>query len=453
MIRLHDTAAGAVLPLEPRDPGKVSMYVCGPTVYGPPHLGHGRFSLVFDVLRRYLEWSGFDVTYVSNITDIEDKIIERAQREGRDWQDITSKCEAIWYRAMDALGVKRPDHDPHATAYVEPMVQLIERLVDAGQAYQTSDGVYLSVERIDGYGLLARQSLDDMRAGGGERSIVGEGEKRHPADFVLWKVAKPDEPSWPSPWGDGRPGWHTECVVMSLDLLGEGFDIHGGGIDLAFPHHENERAQAIGDAKTFARRWVHNGFVEVGGEKMSKSLGNFTNLLDLVDEHDPRSYRLLVLQAHYRSPVEVTAPTVASAEAALDRLDALARRSADLPAADPDPAALEAFRTAMDNDLDTPLAMAQVFGLVTEANRMLDAGEPRAAAPVVAAWREILGALGLEVSATIDDVPDDIASLARRRDEARASKNWARADALRDELTAAGWLVEDSAQGTVVRRA
>ena len=409
MIRLHDTAAGAVLPLEPRDPGKVSMYVCGPTVYGPPHLGHGRFSLVFDVLRRYLEWSGFDVTYVSNITDIEDKIIERAQREGRDWQDITAKCEAIWYRAMDALGVKRPDHDPHATAYVEPMVQLIERLVDAGQAYQTSDGVYLSVERIDGYGLLARQSLDDMRAGGGERSIVGEGEKRHPADFVLWKVAKPDEPSWPSPWGDGRPGWHTECVVMSLDLLGEGFDIHGGGIDLAFPHHENERAQAIGDAKTFARRWVHNGFVEVGGEKMSKSLGNFTNLLDLVDEHDPRSYRLLVLQAHYRSPVEVTAPTVASAEAALDRLDALARRSADLPAADPDPAALEAFRTAMDDDLDTPLAMAQVFGLVTEANRMLDAGDPGAAAPVVAAWREILGALGLEVSATIDDVPDDIA--------------------------------------------
>ena len=311
MIRLHDTAEGKVLPLDPREPGKVSMYVCGPTVYGPPHLGHGRFSLVFDVLRRYLEWSGNDVVYVSNITDIDDKIIDRAAREGRPWQEITARCEDVWYRAMDSMGVKRPDHDPHATAFVERMVDFIGRLVEGDRAYVTSEGVYLSVETVEGYGLLAHQSLEDMVAGGGEREIVGGPEKRNPADFVLWKFAKPGEPAWPSPWGDGRPGWHTECVVMSLDLLGDGFDLHGGGMDLAFPHHENERAQAVAVGRPFARRWVHNGFVEVGGEKMSKSLGNFTNLLDLIDEHDPRAYRLLVLQAHYRSPVEVTPGTVA----------------------------------------------------------------------------------------------------------------------------------------------
>ena len=308
------------------------------------------------------------------------------------------------------------------------------------------------MQDIEGYGVLAHQSLEDMRAGGGDRVIVGESEKRHPADFVLWKFAKPDEPSWESPWGAGRPGWHTECVVMSLDLLGEGFDIHGGGKDLAFPHHENERAQAIAVGRTFARRWVHNGWVEVDGTKMSKSLGNFTTLLDLVDEHDPRAYRLLVLQSHYRSPVEVTPSTVVSAEAALDRLDALARRVGDLPVVAAHGPAIEAFRSAMDDDMDTPAVTAQVFGLVTEANRLLDAGDVDGAAPLVAAWREILDALGVQVSDTTDEVPEHIAALARRRDEARAAKDWADADALRDELTAAGWVVEDSAGGTQVRR-
>ena len=286
MIHLHDTASGTVRELALREPGKVGMYVCGPTVYGPPHLGHGRFSLVFDVLRRYLEWTGLEVRYVSNITDIDDHIIDRANREGRSSEEIAVKCEAVWYQAMDAIGVKRPTVDPHATAYVDEMIALVEELVDRSRAYVTSDGVYLSVETVEGYGLLARQSLDEMRAGGGDRDLVGE-EKRSPADFVLWKVAKPGEPSWDSPWGPGRPGWHTECVVMSLDLLGEGFDIHGGGQDLAFPHHENERAQAVALSKRFATHWVHNGFVEVGGEKMSKSLGNFTNLLDLIETVDP----------------------------------------------------------------------------------------------------------------------------------------------------------------------
>ncbi len=450
MIRLYDTAAGAVAPLQTRAPGQVSMYVCGPTVYGPPHLGHGRFSLVFDVLRRYLVWSGQQVTYVSNITDIDDKILQRAAREGRDWREITEECEAIWYDAMDAIGVARPDHDPHATAYVDQMVDLIGRLVELGSAYVTSGGVYLSVESVEGYGLLAHQSLDDMVAGGGERTIVGESEKRHPSDFVLWKLAKPDEPSWPSPWGEGRPGWHTECVVMSLDLLGDGFDLHGGGLDLAFPHHENERAQAVALDREFARHWVHNGFVEVGGEKMSKSLNNFTTLTDLVEQHDPRAYRLLVLGSHYRSPVEVTDATITAAENSLDRLDALARRVADLAPVEAPAAVLDEFRRHMDDDLDTPAVTAQLFGLVTDINRALDADDQVTAAPLVAAWRTILDAVGLEVRGTLQ-VPEQVLELAVRRDAARAQKDWASADALRDEIAAAGWIAEDGPDGTVVR--
>ncbi|MFM7063002.1 MAG: cysteine--tRNA ligase, partial [Actinomycetes bacterium] len=313
MICLHDTARNEVRPLELRTEGAVTMYVCGPTVYGPPHLGHGRFSLVFDVLRRYLAWSGLDVTYVSNITDIDDKIINRADAESRPWQDVTAECEDLWWDAMAGIGVLRPDQVPHATEFVDRMVEMVGELVDRGHAYTTSDGVYLSVEAVEGYGLLAHQSLDDLVAGAGDRAVVGE-EKRHPGDFALWKLSKPGEPSWPSPWGDGRPGWHTECVVMSLDLLCDGFDLHGGGLDLAFPHHENERAQAVALGRDFAHHWMHNGFVEVAGEKMAKSVGNFTTLTQLLESHDGRAYRVLVLQAHYRSPVEVTPATIGRAE-------------------------------------------------------------------------------------------------------------------------------------------
>jgi cysteinyl-tRNA synthetase len=393
------------------------------------------------------------VTYVSNITDIDDKIIARAEAEDRDWQQVTAEWEQAWYSAMDAMGVLRPDHAPHATEYVEAMVDLIDQLVRSERAYVTADGVYLSVASVDGYGLLAHQSLDDMVAGGGERTIVGEATKRHPSDFALWKLAKPEEPAWPSPWGDGRPGWHTECVVMSLDLLGEGFDLHGGGMDLAFPHHENERAQAVALGRGFARHWVHNGFVEVGGEKMAKSLGNFTTLVDLLAEHDPRAYRLLVLQSHYRSPVEVTPATIGAAESALDRLDALARRVEAVSVAEPSAEHLGAFRERMDDDLDTPGALALVFGLVTDVNRMLDGGDAAAAAPLVAAWREMLEAFGLVVTAAAEEVPAAIGELARRRDTARAERDFATADALRDEILAAGWTVEDSSEGTQVRRA
>lgn len=449
VLHLFDTAQGRVVPFEPREAGKVSMYVCGPTVYGPPHLGHGRFSLVFDVLRRYLTWSGFEVNYVSNITDIDDKIIDRANREGRDPADIAEKCESVWWKAMAAIGVDRPTSDPHATDYVDQMVELIADLIARDVAYVSDDGVYFSPATVADYGLLARQSLDSMQAGA--RVDVAD-HKHSPIDFALWKLAKPDEPSWPSPWGAGRPGWHTECVVMSLDLLGDGFDLHGGGQDLAFPHHENERAQAVAAGRTFARHWMHNGFVEVGGEKMSKSLDNFTNLLDLVESTDPRAYRLLVLRSHYRTPVEVTRATTDDASTALRRLDAFARRAANAGlAAEPDSVAMDSFRSAMDNDLDTPAAIALLFSLVSQVNSALDAGDDSLAAPLCAAAHEICAAVGIVLDAGGEEVPAEILELARARDAHRAAKDWAAADAARAELERAGWLVEDTPAGTQVR--
>lgn len=454
MIRLYDTLTGDVRPLAQRDEGKVSLYACGPTVYDHPHLGHARQAMTYDVMRRYFEWRGLAVHHVANVTDIDDKIIARAEDEGRPWTEVVEEFEGVWWDAMAAIGVERPDHDPHATAYVDQMVSLIANLLADDRAYLTDDGVYLSVGDVPGYGLLAHQSLDDLIAGGGDRALVGGSQKRHPADFALWKLAKPGEPSWPAPWGDGRPGWHTECVVMSLDLLGEGFDLHGGGLDLAFPHHENERAQAVAAGREFAAHWMHNGFVEVSGEKMSKSLGNFTTLTELVEQHDPRAYRLLVLQAHYRSPVEVTAATIGQAESALDRLDAFARRAEVLPDAEPDATALDAFRACMDDDLDTPGAMAGVFALVTEVNRLLDAGDAGAAAPLAAAVRSALEAVGLDLrDRSAELVDDDALALARARDVARSSRDFDAADLIRDQLVADGWVVEDTPDGTVLRRA
>ena len=444
MLRLFDTARRAVVDLEPSTPGKVSIYACGPTVYGPPHLGHGRNQVSYDLLRRYLAWSGLEVTFVSNITDIDDKIIERANREGRPWEDITSRCESVWFEGMDRLGILRPDHVPHATDYVEQMVELIGRLVEGDVAYQTSDGVYLDVSQVDGYGLLAHGDLDQLRSGA---RVEANEEKRSPLDFALWKLAKPGEPSWPAPFGDGRPGWHTECVVMSLDLLGEGFDIHAGGSDLQFPHHENERAQAVAEGKRFANLWFHHGMVEIDGEKMSKSLGNVENLLDLMAAYDPRAFRLLVLRAHYRSPIDVSDDAMRDAEAALDRLDSFARRFAERAAgAQADAALVDRFRTAMDDDLKTPTAVATLFDAVNRANAEDDLGAAAAAI-------EIAGVLGLELRGQAAEVPAEVLERATARDEARAARDWATADRLRDELVAEGWVVEDTADGTVVRPA
>jgi cysteinyl-tRNA synthetase len=431
------------------------MYICGPTVYDHPHVGHGRFLLVFDVLRRYLEWCGNEVVYVSNVTDIDDKIINRANEEGRSPEDVAVEFEKAWYDAVDRLGVKRPTHDPHATAYVEEMVSWVAGLVGAGVAYETSDGVYLSVASVPDYGLLKPgQALEDMRAGA--RVEVNE-EKGSARDFALWKKVKPGEPSWPSPWGPGRPGWHTECVVMALDLLGDGFDLHGGGQDLAFPHHENERAQAVAAGREFARRWAHNGFVVVGGEggavKMSKSLGNFTTLTDLLATNDPRAYRLLVLQSHYRAPLEVTKASLDHASATLRGLDDFVRRSADLPPVAPDPAALVAFREAMDDDLSTPTVVALLSDLRRRPNVHHDAGEAGSAAPLAAALRDISGAVGLVLGpAGEEEVPPDVVDLVTQRDEARAAHDFAGADALRDQLVGMGWVVEDTPTGTKVHQ-
>jgi cysteinyl-tRNA synthetase len=459
VLRLHDTSTGTVRPLELRDPGRVGMYVCGPTVYELPHLGHGRFTLVFDVLRRYLVFSGLEVRYVSNITDVDDNIINRAAREGRTESEVAAEYEARWWEAIDALDVLRPDDTPHATAYVADMVALVSDLVERGVAYETPDGVYLSVDEVPGYGLLALQPLESLRVGA---RVEGSVDKRSPLDFALWKRAKPEEPSWPSPWGPGRPGWHTECVVMSLDLLGDGFDLHGGGQDLRFPHHENERAQAVAEGRAFARHWVHNGWVVVEGEKMSKSLGNFTTLTDLIERSDTRAYRLLVLQAHYRAPIEVQPATIAQAEAALARLDALARRFS-LPdlvtgraavsgpeGADPDE--VVRFAALMDDDLQTPAALGRVFELVSGANTAADQGDGATAGRLAMTVAVLCGAMGLGLRAERGEVDEDTARLVAQRDAARAARDWGQADALRDQLVGMGWTVEDGPDGTVVRR-
>jgi cysteinyl-tRNA synthetase len=352
---------------------------------------------------------------------------------------------------MGRLNVERPTMVPHATEYVDQMVQMIGTLVDRGRAYATADGVYLSVTSVDDYGLLAHQSLDDMLSGGGDREVFGAGNKQHPADFALWKFSKPDEPSWPSPWGDGRPGWHSECVVMSLELLGEGFDLHCGGMDLKFPHHENERAQAVALGREFARHWMHNGFVvDTEGEKMSKSLGNVANLLDLLEHYDPRAYRLVLLQSHYRSPVRVGQDNIDAAVTTLAGLDAFSARTASVGVASPDAEVMNRFRDFMDDDLDTPSATALLFDTVRRANAALDAGEASASS-LVSAVREIGTAFGLEFKAPAD-VPADVVAKAAALDAARAAKDFATADALRAELQGAGWIVETTKAGTTVRR-
>jgi cysteinyl-tRNA synthetase len=430
--------------------GHLSVYLCGPTVYGPPHLGHGRATLVYDILRRYLTWTGVQVRLVSNITDIDDKIIDRANRENRPWEEITHKCENIWFRAMEALNVERPTDVPHATEYVDDMVAMIGELVANDRAYVTSDGVYLAIASVGDYGLLAHQKVEDMLAGGGEREVLGASEKKHPADFALWKFSKPGEPSWASPWGAGRPGWHSECVVMSLNLLGEGFDLHCGGADLRFPHHENERAQAVALGKQFANHWMHNGFVvDAEGEKMSKSLGNVANLLDLVEKYDPRAYRMLLLQTHYRSPVRVGQDNIDAAVKAVTGFDGFfARIATDGVVADA--TVLDSFRAAMDNDLDTPAATALLFDTLRRANTAADSGDLATASTLAAAIREMCTAVGLTIN-EVGDLDPEILDKARRLDAARAAKDFAAADALRDELQDAGYVVETTKEGTRVR--
>jgi cysteinyl-tRNA synthetase len=424
-------------------------------VYEVPHVGHGRAALEFDVIRRYLEWRGLDVVFISNVTDVEDKIIERAAQEGSTEPEVAQRYEAAYWAEMDRLGVRRPDSLPRATAYVDRMVKLIGELVDAGRAYVVEgQGVYFDVASFPEYGELAHRRLDDLLGSAGARVDVDE-RKRSPVDFALWKSAKPGEPVWDSPWGKGRPGWHIECSAMSLDLLGEGFDIHGGGEDLIFPHHENERAQAQGAGHPFARYWVHNGMVMVGAEKMAKSLGNFTTLKDALDAHGPRAMRMAVLQTHYRSPVEIGDGELEQAREAVARLDALARRArvAGIAAEAPlDEDATAEFRAAMDDDFGTPEAMAVVFRLARDTNSAIDKGDVGRAASGLVTVRELTGALGLELDdgGGADDA--EIDALVQRRNEARSERDFAEADRIRAELADRGITLEDTPTGTTWHR-
>ena len=462
MLQLHDTATRSLAPLVASKEGYVGIYVCGPTVYAPPHIGHGRFTLVYDILRRYLESTGVQVRHVSNVTDIDDKIINVANSEDRTSASVALEFEAAWWDAMDGIGVLKPTVIPHATDYVDQMVAMIAELVGREVAYETSDGVYLEVAKVEGYGLLAQQSLDSLRSGA--RVDVIE-EKRAPYDFALWKKAKPGEPEWESPFGGGRPGWHTECVVMALALLGEGFSLHGAGTDLKFPHNENERAQAVALGRPFARHWMHHGMLTQNGDKMSKSIGNVVSLSELLAEHDHRAYRFVVLQAHYRADMEMSATGLEAAGRALKGLDALERRlaeasvslsasaSASASASGADAVAgaelTARFRAHMDDDLSTPEALADVFDGLRSANSALDRGDTALGLAVGRAAIDCFGALGLFPKAAAQ-VSDDALDLARRRDAARAARDWAAADRLRDEIVAKGYRVEDTPNGTRV---
>jgi cysteinyl-tRNA synthetase len=459
-MRVHDTLAAGEVDLVPREPGRIALYICGPTVYDVPHVGHARSTLSFDAIRRALEWRGFEVLHVSNVTDVDDKIINKARAEGSSEPEIAARYEAIHWEQLDRLGILRPHQVPHATQFIPQMLDLVAKLVAAGRAYATESGVYFSVESFPGYGELSHRRLDDLLESAGARVEVDE-RKRSPVDFALWKAAKPGEPSWESAWGPGRPGWHIECSAMSVSLLGEGFDVHGGGVDLVFPHHENERAQSEGAGQRFARYWLHNAMVNVGGEKMARSLGNFTTLADAVDAHGPRALRLLVLQTHYRSNMEMGPENVAAAARALATLDALARRARtagierlDLGRGALDPAALAAFDAALDDDFNMPAALAVVYDAVRRGNLAIDAGGGTEAGRLVSTAHALTGALGLELDdgSVAGEGDDEITSLVAQRDAARKAKDFAEADRIRAELAARGITLEDTPSGTVWHR-
>lgn len=454
-LKLYDTLTAKTKPVGEIKANPVKLYVCGPTVYGLPHLGHGRFVVAFDVLVRWLRAKGLTVKYVSNITDIDDKIIKRAEVENTTVSEIASRYEDAWWAALKTLNVTRPDVIPHATEYVGAMISLIDTLYQQGNAYVISDGLYLDVSKVADYGSLIKQPLDSLKVGA--RVEINK-EKRNPLDFALWKFSKPGEPFWSSPWGNGRPGWHTECVVMSLDCLGDGFDIHGGAQDLIFPHHENERAQAVLLKREFARHWVHNGLAMIEGEKMSKSLGNFTNLQDVFDEFDPRAFRIACLKANYRSPVELNRDAIKDAQGALERLRALVRRTGIKT---PQISTLDElfglltkefekdvfeFASHMDNDLDTPMALAVIYRLVTKAHAYYDRGQYNQANEASLLVSALSSFLGITLNSE-DLIPDEITQLVAKREDARKEKNWQQADILRKEIISRGYIVQDTPDG------
>jgi cysteinyl-tRNA synthetase len=443
-------------------PGKVRMYVCGVTVYDSAHLGHCRFLLTFDVIYRYLLFSGYDVTYARNFTDIDDKIIKRANDERTSCDAITDRYIAEFHRDSEALGLLRPTIEPRATEHIEGIISIIKELETMGLAYLVDGDVFYSVARFPDYGKLSRKKIDELESGA--RVEVDE-RKRSPLDFALWKSSKPGEPTWDSPWGPGRPGWHIECSAMSTKYLDQPFDIHGGGRDLIFPHHENEIAQSEGAyGKALARYWIHNGFLNINQEKMSKSLGNFFTIREILDEFDAMALRHYFLASHYRSPMDFSKEGLEEAGKAAERLFETAERAAQLlrgtAQTAPDDELMNSFRREMDDDFNTPRALALIFDEARALNRAFDSKKYKGLEKRVAAFRSMCDILGLSQTAYVERKKErwlkrgvvaasEIDALISQRDIARQQKNWAEADRIRDELQAKGIVIEDTSAGTV----
>ncbi len=474
MLKIYNTLARSKQDFVPIAPGRVRMYVCGMTVYDYCHLGHARVLVVFDMVQRWLRASGYDVTYVRNITDIDDKIIRRAVENGESIGELTARFIAYMDEDAAALGVQKPDHQPRATQYIDGMLDMIKVLQARGLAYQAGSGdVNYAVRKFPGYGKLSGKTLDELRAG--ER-VEADPSKHDPLDFVLWKRAKAGEPAWASPWGEGRPGWHIECSAMSCKLLGAHFDIHGGGQDLQFPHHENEIAQSEGaHGNVFVNYWMHNGFVRVDDEKMSKSLGNFFTIREVLKQYDAEIVRFFILRAHYRSPLNYSDRHLDDAKGALTRLyTALKNVPPQVTSIDWNESYAGRFRAAMDDDFNTPEAVAVLFELAAVANRSKSAK----ASGLLKALGGVLGLLGEDPVARSQGRPstvtpatgavvietdaprvqvglgeETINELIATRVAAKKAKNYAEADRLRKELLDAGIVLEDTQQGTTWRRA
>ncbi|MCG6881316.1 MAG: cysteine--tRNA ligase [Deltaproteobacteria bacterium] len=479
-LKLYNSSTRNKEVFKPINDGRVGIYVCGVTVYDLCHIGHARSTIVFDVLARYFRARGYDVTYVRNFTDIDDKIIERAKQLKKAPKELAQAFIDAFYEDMEKLGVLKANVEPRATDYVEDMIEMTRTLMDRGYAYTEGGDVYFSVDSYRGYGSLSGRNLEDMRAGS---RVAVDDRKRHPMDFVLWKRAKPGEPQWPSPWGPGRPGWHLECSVMSNRHLGPTFDIHGGGRDLLFPHHENERAQSIcANDGEFARYWVHNGFVTVESEKMSKSLGNFLTIRDALKKYHPEVLRLFLLSKHYRSPLDFSAKDVAGLQSGLVRIYRTLQRLNDLlgpggeektPSGSVSNASgefFEKFCEMMDDDLNTAGALGLVFDKVREMNRLMDPDGNGAvsqetlsrlknqraqllqAGNILGLFQQNPAAFFEQLAAPSRDVnTDEIEALVEKRSQARAAKDWALSDAVRDELKDMGVILEDGPQGTTWR--
>lgn len=475
-IRIYNTLTRKKETFAPQTNGKVSMYVCGPTVYDACHIGHARSVVVFDVIARYFKLQGFELTYVRNFTDIDDKIIDRANQLGVSTSELSGRFINEFHADMDALNVERPTHEPRATDHIPDIISVIKKLIDKGMAYEVEGDVYFKVTVFEGYGKLSGRKLEDMEAGA---RIEVDSRKQNPFDFALWKSAKPGEPAWDSPWSQGRPGWHIECSAMSSQLLGESFDIHGGGKDLIFPHHENEIAQSeAAFGKRFANYWIHNGFVNINHEKMSKSLGNFKLVKEVLDVFHPEVVRLFLLSHHYRNPIDFNDQTMAEAEAGLDKLYAGLARLENVLSGPPSfgqhrdsGETWEKFAAAMDDDFNTAKGVGILFETVRLINRILDEqqnaidGDRQRLETIYHDLKTSGRVLGI-----LSDAPKDyfdtkrkqaveaahtdtskIDRLIKEREEARKSRNWARADEIRDELQAMNVILEDRPDGTLWR--